>query len=227
MTDDRADREHDGDDQPVEARREHQRIVVGDHQEDDRQREIVVVYRTLLGLFAPARVRRLACQQRGHGLLLVRDDDDEDVCHHDGADQRADLGKGAAPAEHMGEGIGEADQKDVAHERQRHLVPAERRTAQRLVEQPGQHQATERDGRRGRGGEVEHRLVDQIELGPEIVDHHQQREAGEPGGIGLPFEPGKLIRHTRRRDEVLHHVIEPAAVDLPGVAVHALRLIGA
>jgi hypothetical protein len=105
-------------------------------------------------------------------------------------------------------------------------MPAERRAAQRFVEQPGQHEASEGDGRRGRRGDVEHGPVDQIEFGAEIVDDHQQREAGEPGGIGLPLEPSQFIRHAGRRDEILHHVIEPAAVDLPGIALHALGLIG-
>jgi hypothetical protein len=83
--------------------------MVGDHQENDRQREIVVVDRALLGLFAPARVRAFSRKQRRHRFLLVRNDDDEDVRHHDGADQRADLGEGAAAAEHVSEGIGEPD----------------------------------------------------------------------------------------------------------------------
>src|SRR5262249_39605096 len=52
---------------------------------------------------------------------------------------------------------------------------------------------------------------------------HEQREAGEPGGIGFPLEPGELIRHAGRSDEILDHVIEAAAVDLPGVALNALR----
>ncbi len=117
MADHRTDQKDDGDDHPVEARREHQRVVIGDHQEDDWQGQIVVVHRALLARFAQRRVGLLAREQRGHRLLLIGDDDDEDIRHHDGADQRADLGEGAAPAEHMGEAVGECDQEDVAHER--------------------------------------------------------------------------------------------------------------
>ena len=50
--------EHDGDDQPVEAGGEEQRIVVAEHQEDDRQRQIIVVDRALLADLAPARIGR-------------------------------------------------------------------------------------------------------------------------------------------------------------------------
>ncbi len=100
---------------------------------------------------------------------------------------------------------------------------AQRRPAQSFVEQPGEQQGAEGEGGRARGGEVEHRLVDEIELGSEIVDEDQQCEAGEPGGIGLPFEPGQLVRHPRGRHQVLHHVIETAAVHLPGIALDPLR----
>src|SRR3546814_6480300 len=58
-------------DQPVPAAGEGQRIVVGDHGEDDRQGEIVVVQRALLGLRAQLRVRlppgqigRASCRER-------------------------------------------------------------------------------------------------------------------------------------------------------------------
>ena len=100
--------------------------MIGDHQEHDRQREIVVVDRALLGLLAPCGVGLLGGEQRRDRLLLVRDDDDEHVRHHDRADQRADLSKGAAAGEHMREAIGEPDEKDVSHQGKRDLVTAER-----------------------------------------------------------------------------------------------------
>ena len=129
VADDRTDGEHDRHDEPVEARREHQRVMVGDHQEHDRQREIVIMDRALLGLLAPCRVGLLGSEQRRDRLLLVRDDDDEHVRHHDRADQRPDLGKGAAAAEDMREAIGERDEKDVSDQRERDLVTAERGAA--------------------------------------------------------------------------------------------------
>ena len=223
VADDGTDGQHDRDDQPVETGREHQRVMVGDHQEDDGQREVVVMDGALLGLFAPRRIGRFAGEQRRDGLLLVRDDDEEHVRHHDGADQRADLGKRAAAAEHVGKAICERDEKEVAHQRERNLVPAERGPAQRLVDEPGEHETCERDGCGGRCRQVEHGFVDEIEFRAEIVDDHQQREAGEPGGIGFPLEPGQLIRHASGGDEILHHMVEATAVDLPGVTLDTRR----
>ena len=51
-------REHDGDDQPVVAGGKEQRIVVADHQEDDRQRQIIVVDRALLADLAQSGIGR-------------------------------------------------------------------------------------------------------------------------------------------------------------------------
>src|SRR3546814_14333798 len=68
--------------------------------------------------------------------------------------------------------------------------------------------------------------LDHEELGLQIVDQHQQAHAGQPGGVGLPLEPGELVRQPRRRDQVLHHVVEAAAVHLPGLAAGTLRQPG-
>src|SRR5262249_36833809 len=67
------------------------------------------------------------------------------------------------------------------------------------------------------------RLCRWIEFRAEIVDDHQQREAGEPGGIGSPLEPGELIRHAGGSDEILHHMVEATAVDLPGITLDPRR----
>ena len=65
---------------------EEQRVVIAQHQEDDGQRQIIIVHRALFAELAPARIRLLAGNHRGDRLLLIRNDDDEDVGHHDGAD---------------------------------------------------------------------------------------------------------------------------------------------
>src|SRR3546814_3903205 len=49
----------------------------------------------------------------------------------------------------------------------------------------------------------------------------------EPGGVGLPLEPGERVRQARRRHQVLHHVVEAAAVHLPGLAAGAFGQAGA
>ena len=97
MPDHRADGEHDGDDQPIETGREKQRIVIAQHQKNDRKCQVVVVHRALLAERTPSWIGLLSGEHRLDGLLLIRNDDHKDVRHHDGADKRADLGEGAWP----------------------------------------------------------------------------------------------------------------------------------
>ena len=123
------------------------------------------------------------------------------------------------PREYLGKCVGEGDQKHVADERERAFVLAERGAAQRLVGKPRDGQAQERDQRRHRGAQIHHVLVDQIEVGAEIINQHQQCEAREPGRVGFPLEPGQLVGHAGGGDQILHHVVEAAAMDLPGLAL--------
>jgi hypothetical protein len=60
----------------------------------------------------------------------------------------------------------------------------------------------------------------------EIIDDDHQRDAGQPGRIGLPFEPGQLVRHLRRRHQKFHDPVKAAAVDLPSLAMGALGQAG-
>ena len=69
--------------------------------------------------------------------------------------------------------------------------------------------------------DVEHVAVDQEEVGAGIVDDAQQREAGQPGGVGFPFEPGQMLRHLGRRHQVFLDVVEAAAMHLPFLAERA------
>ena len=54
------------------------------------------------------------------------------------------------------------------------------------------------DGCRLPGGQHAHAGVDQIEIGAEVVDPYQQREAGNPGRVGFPFVPHEFGRHLVR-----------------------------
>ena len=74
-------------------------------------------------------------------------------------------------------------------------------------------------GDAGRRRDGEHRGIDEIEAGAGIVDGDHEREPRDPGGVGLPLEPGELGGHARRCHQVFDHVVEAAAVHLPGLAV--------
>jgi hypothetical protein len=104
--------------------------VIREHQEDDRQGEIVVVGRALLGLLAERRVRGAAGQQLRHDLLLVRDDDEEHAGRHPGRDHRAGMEKGGASVEELAEheGGGEDVEKHRDPERQSFLPRGERQS---------------------------------------------------------------------------------------------------
>ncbi len=225
---DREAHDHDErDDEPVEPRRERQRVMVRDHQEDDGQRQVVVVQRALLAGLAEGRVGRLAREQRLHDLALLGDDDVRDIRHHHGADERAELDKGAAAAEDLRQPPGDENQIDEEHREERHVVLAERRLAEQVVDDPADRQGEHAERHRLPRGEVEHRAIDEIELRVRPVVHAQKREAGEEGRIRLPFEPGEVLRHVARRDHVFLHVVEAAAVHLPGLAADTFGQAGA
>ena len=70
---------------------EGEREVAGEHREDDRQRQVVVVHRALLGAQPRRGVRLAALLLRADELPVRRDDHEEDVRRHDRPEHRADL----------------------------------------------------------------------------------------------------------------------------------------
>ena len=197
--------------------------MVRQHQEDDGQGQVVVVSRAELGLLAELRVGRATGQQFGDHLLLVRDDDEEDAGRHPGGDHRAGMEKGGTAVEDLGEG--EGGKKDIDEERdaENDTVPAERRTAQALIDEPAHHDAADADGRRLPELEGADSRIDSVEIGVKVIDPDDEEEAADPGGIALPLEPGQFLRQFGRRNKVLAHVVEPAAMNLPCLAADAFR----
>ena len=69
------------------------------------------------------------------------------------------------------------------------------------------------------GGDMSSTLrVDQEQVRAGIVDDAQHREARQPGGVGLPFEPGEVLGHLGRRHQIFLDVVEAAAMHLPFLA---------
>ena len=223
VPDDRTGDHDQPDDGDRIARRPCQRVMVRQHQEDDGQGQVVVVGRAELGLLAELRVGRATGQQFGDHLLLVRDDDEEDAGRHPGGDHRAGMEKGGTAVEDLGEG--EGGKKDIDEERdaENDTVPAERRAAQALIDEPAHHDAADADGRRLPELEGADSWIDSVEIGVKVIDPDDEEEAADPGGIALPLEPGQFLRQFGRRNKVLAHVVEPAAVNLPRLAAYAFR----
>ncbi len=228
---DRRARGHHGDQHPAVVRvRVGEAVVVAEHGEQHRQREVGVVHAALLAALAMDRVHRLPCLERGHHLALARDDPEK----HVGAHGRGDHGA------HQQEGRAAREQRSGQQRRRRHqqrhrrahlgvtVLRLPQRAADGVVGQPEHHQKRQRAGDGHRRRPVEDLRVDQVDAGAPQIGHQEQREAREPSGVALPEEPVQMPRQLRRRHSVLHRVIEAAAVhgpQLPGGAIAAQRLV--
>jgi len=161
-----------------------------------------------------------------HQLALAGDDHEPDVQHHDGAEHGAEMDVGAAAREQMAERprrYGAIDHEQAAQDG---IVLAEGRAAEPVVDQPAQHQEAEADGDGLELGEVHHRRIDQRHFRAVVVDQAQQEEAGDQGGVGLPFEPVQLGRQLLGRQGEFLGRVEAAAMDRPDLAADAFCGVG-
>ena len=110
------------------------------------------------------------------------------------------------------------DDEDVDHSREGRGVAAEGRPAEPVVHQPTGGEARHRDGDRLPRLERHYPRIDEPCAGVEVELHHEQSEAGHPGEVRLPLEPGEVLGQGRGRDRVLLHAVEAAAVHLPRLA---------
>ena len=150
-------------------------------------------------------------------LLLAGNDHDEHVGDHPGANHRADLDVRRARAEQVAHTVG----GDHDHHRQgrgQQPVVALEPPRERVVDQPANRQEADADGHRGQRADVGHAAVDQVRAGVGVVQHHQQPEAADPGGVRLPFEPVQETGQRRRSDSIFFDPIEAATMDLPRFA---------
>ena len=131
------------------------------------------------------------------------------------------MDKGAAAGKHLGVEH-RRDQNEREHrQRQQRGVLADLGAAEPVINEPAGGERGDRNGDRLPRLERHHAGIDQERLSVEVILHDQQAEAGGPGEIGLPFEPVQHVGQRRRRDGVFLHVVETAAVNLPGGAEHA------
>ncbi len=198
------------------------RVVVADHDQQHRQREVVVVHGALLGLLAVDRIRRFTLLHRFHQLALARDDQHQHIPDHHRADHGADMDIGRAAAQELGQHVGHGHDEDEHDHAQQAVLLAQRRAAQRVVEDPAHQQRTQAHADRLQLRQVRDRLIDHHRRGVEVVDDEQQREAGDPGGVCLPFEPVQVRRQFGRRHQVFLRVVKTATMHGPQLAGHAL-----
>ena len=204
--------------QPREAVLGQHRVVVADHREQHRQREVGVVHAALLAVQAVDRVGRAALLLGAHQRLLTRDDHEEHVGGHDRAEHRAEVDERAAAREELAQApCGERAQRE--EERGEHrLVGAQARSAQRVVDQPAADQEGRGNRDRSARGERGDRWIDQVDARAQPVHQYQHEHAGHPGAVGLPLEPVQRLGQLGRCDPELLRAVEAAAVHRPDLA---------
>ena len=198
--------------------------MIADHHQHDRQGQVIVVQRALLGQIPPGGIGHAARDQVVGHLLLVRDDDEEDVGRHDGAEEGADVDIGRAPTEDLRKAIGRAHGHGENGSRQQPRVLADLRATKRVIAQPAEAETAQAEGNGRRGRQGHHRWIDEELVGADVIDDAKQQETRDPGEIGLVFEPVQLLRQGRWRHQEFPGVIEAAAVNHPAAAGYALGL---
>ncbi len=133
---------------------------------------------------------------------------------------------GCAAAEYLRIAPARGDHQHEQHQAEQGGGLAQRRVAEQVVDEPADDQRAEADSDGRRRGQLAARC-DQVQAGVEVVHHHQQRHARQPGGVGLPLEPVQVFRHLRRRQLVFLQVVDTATVDGPEIARQALTRVGA
>ena len=204
------------------------RVVIADHHEQHRQREIGVVDRALLADHTRPRVRLAAGADVRDHSLLSGNDVEEHVRDHDGAEDRANMYVRRARAEHV-EQRPRAQHHESEDERCKDVLVALERTTQSVVDEPAAGERGDADRDRGCGRQRHHVAVDQVGRGAEPIDECEQGDAGQPRRVRLPFRPVEVCGERlalRTRQELLADV-ETAAVHGPQLPEDtALRVRG-
>ena len=112
--------------------------VACQHREDDRQRQVVVVHRPLLGPQARRRVRLAALLLRADQLPVRGDDHEEDVRGHDRPEHRADLEERGPGGEELPRRVGRERHEDGDRDRHEPVAPED--AAGAVVDEPGERE---------------------------------------------------------------------------------------
>ena len=219
VPDDHPDEEDQRGDQPVPLRGERQRIVGRQHEEDHWQGEVIIVQGALLGDLAISGVGHAAGLEIGDDDLLVGDDHHGHVCRHDGGGEGPHMQHGGAAGEQLGIAPAHGHKDGKQHQHQPGGGMADGGFAQGVVEHPAQYDGADREADGLPLGQVEHVAIDEVEIGADVIDQGHQHEAGDPGPVAFPFEPGEVFGQEFGRHQIFLDVIKAAAMDLPLLAM--------
>ena len=225
MPDGDAHQEDERGNDPVVRRGKGQRIVVGQHQEDDWQGEIIVVGRTDLGDLAIFGVWRPACLEILDHDALVGDDDEKDVGGHDGCGKGPQMEHHGPSGENLVIAPAHNDKEDEEQDHQQGWLFIQLRLAQKVIDQPTDGQGTSGYGNCLPGLQLQLGGINKEQVGPVPVGDHKHGRAGDPGHVAFPFEPYEMLGHVFRRDQEFADMVEAATMDLPFLAMGTNRQI--
>ena len=211
------DRHQREQDEPPAFARVHEGKVRDDHREHDRERQIVVVHRPLLAADAVLRIRLASRPLRLDELSLTGNDHEEDVAGHDRPEHRPELDRHRAGADEVGDAVGGGRYEDEERGGEQEL-PIPQDPAEGVVDDPGESEEPNADRDQPAHAQVGDAPVDEVRVRVEVVEDDEEREPAQPGRVRLPLEPVQRFRELLRRNLVLLHAVEPAAVDLPRLA---------
>ena len=202
---------------------ERHRVMTADHDENDRQRQVVVVDRALLGLPAQKGIGFLTGETCRNQLRLGRNDAHEDVDDHDDADQRTNMHVGRAAREDLSEGDGDGcEHDDGKHIGRKGVLGADSRCEEGVIGEPADHQGGDPDSHRLQAAERSGTRLYKVGFGAEVVDDGEQHDAGDSGESRLPLEPVQGARNGGWRHEILVDLVETTAVHHPQLAFDTL-----
>ena len=185
------------------------------HEEQHREREVVVVRRAQLGAQPETRIDFGAGLGRRQHLLLGGDDPPPDIARHDRSEHRAHLKIGGAASEHLREAVSARSDQRHRDEACAQGAFAKRRTPQQVVHEPSRHQQSRADRHGAAMGEADP-AFQEIGLAAQPVDDGEQEEATDPRAVRLPLECEQLRGHILRPQVAsLDDLVEAAAVHQP------------
>jgi hypothetical protein len=111
----------------------------------------------------------------------------------------------------MRQAIGDADYQSKGDDGKQHLVSAEQRMQDEVVDEPAADEDAEADGRPCPDADVAHAHVN--EPAAHVVKKHEQKEAAQPSDCGLPTKPVQLA--LKLQPFALLDDVEAAAVNHP------------
>ena len=144
MADRDAHQEHQTCDDPIILGRKDQRVMIGQHQKDHRQRQVIVMRAALLGDLAIFGIRLAPRNQVGHHDALIGNDDEKHIPRHHRGGKGPQMQQCCAARKDIDIEPRHADQYDVKPDHQPCVVIAKAAFADQVIGHPAKSQRGQR-----------------------------------------------------------------------------------